>query len=132
SDEPANEQTTSINIPAPVATLKTEAEAVPAVIPPGDWYYAVGTNRAGPVSGHAIVDKVKSRELDENSKLWTEGLAKWILLKNSAFRVHLPKPTGPPLLEEVDETWVLPQPSPSKAASEKNAGTHPAAAMTPT
>jgi uncharacterized membrane protein YhaH (DUF805 family) len=66
-----------------------------------EWHYAVGTERQGPVSEHDLIAKIKSGELDKKTKIWKEGLPKWILLGNTGFAAFLPK-SGPPPLTEVD------------------------------
>jgi uncharacterized membrane protein YhaH (DUF805 family) len=76
---------------APESSSETRTEAAPAIVPLGEWYYAVGPTRFGPVSGQVVIDKVKSGELDENIKVWTEGLAKWVLIKTTDFAAHLPQ-----------------------------------------
>jgi hypothetical protein len=68
-----------------------------------EWFYAVDDNRRGPVSETILIDKIKSGGLGRKTKVWREGLPKWILLENTPFREFLPK-AGPPPLDQVDHT----------------------------
>jgi hypothetical protein len=74
-----------------------------------EWHYAVGEKRHGPVSEQDLVARIKSRELGQNTKLWKEGLPKWILLGNTDFCQFLAK-AAPPPLDEVESSG--PQGSP--------------------
>jgi len=66
------------------------------------WYYAVDDNRHGPVPEQNLIDKIKSGELGRNSKIWKEGLPRWILVENSDFKKYCPT-IGPPLLDAPDD-----------------------------
>lgn len=71
-----------------------------------EWFFVSKDEKHGPVTAKEIQEKLKDGVLDQNAKIWSEGLPKWILVKNSEFASHCRKagPSGPPPLDEVDES----------------------------
>lgn len=79
----------------------TQDFRAPTVSTAVEWHYAIGTEQSGPIAEEAMVEKARSGQLDRNTKIWKEGLPKWILLGNSEFAKVLPNGKPPPL-DEID------------------------------
>src|ERR1700682_1784333 len=41
------------------------------------WYFAVGSNRQGPVSDEQLRDKIASGEIKADTLVWNSGMAEW-------------------------------------------------------
>ncbi len=73
-----------------------------------EWHYAEKGLRKGPVPKEKIQELLSEGLLDNESKLWKEGMADWLSLKDTEFKVNIVTP--PPLYgESVSNTivWIL-------------------------
>ncbi len=93
-----------------------------------EWFYASGQQRLGPVAEAILVEKIESGELSGETKIWTKGLAKWILVKNSDFQEHFPENQPPPIDEDEADTPSMP---PEKEVCTRSQNTKPRTTLSP-
>ncbi|MFV0380015.1 MAG: DUF4339 domain-containing protein [Anaerorhabdus sp.] len=53
------------------------------------WYVKSSTKKGGPFNEQELIKIIESGLIDETFQLWTEGLPKWIALKNSVYCFYM-------------------------------------------
>ena len=76
-----------------------------------EWYYALKNTRCGPVSEESLVGRIKSKELTATTPIWTKGMPKWVLIKNTYFSVYLPQSASDQGDTLADQRGAQPQPA---------------------
>ncbi len=61
------------------------------------WFYEDKGERKGPVDEQVVVALIQSGVLTYGNEVWRQGLADWIRLESSDFRVHLEQKSPPPV-----------------------------------
>jgi predicted RNA-binding Zn-ribbon protein involved in translation (DUF1610 family) len=113
-----SEPSKPISIASGPDTLKSVSNDKPESPAVAEWHYVVGSDRQGAISEHDLIVKIKSGELGKKTKIWKEGLPKWILLGNTRFIEFLSKGEPPPL-HEVDEAYKLGRSAPINATIDR-------------
>jgi hypothetical protein len=63
----------------------------------GEWYYSNDGKRVGPMSQHALLALLRTRELLPNAMVWRTGMRDWARVFDSELAQHITTDSPPPL-----------------------------------